>query len=166
MHYNYKEICIICQIYLDFHPRNEEPSWLWMCKHKHIQKMPEWHFFNYFLKNKVLKNLILIPRRGEGGGVRWSPTLILSEVGRRKAKPNRCVESFLKWGIYIGTQGVSQKFPIWAVKPKLEFLSFGALLWRPLMESAQKAHNEVWGKVAENFGFLALTCFFYKQLDF
>ena len=71
MHYNYKEICIICQIYLDFHPRNEEPSWLWMCKHKHVQKMPEWNFFNYFLKNKVLKNLTLIPLKGEGSGVGW-----------------------------------------------------------------------------------------------
>ena len=143
MHYNYKEICIICQIYLDFHPRNEEPSWLWMCKHKHIQKMPEWHFFNYFLKNKVLKNLILIPRRGEGGGVRWSPTLILSEVGRRKAKPNRCVESFLKWGIYIGTQGVSQKFPIWAVKPKLGISE----LWGPTLKAPNGVCSEEsqWG---------------------
>ena len=33
--------------------------------------MPEWHFFNYFLKNKVLKNLTLIPPRSEGGGVGW-----------------------------------------------------------------------------------------------
>ena len=101
MHYNYKEICISCQIYLDFYPRNEEPSWLWMCKHKHMQKMPEWHFLNYFLKNKVLKNLTLIPQRSEGGGVGWgwvwwSPTLIFSEVWRRKTKPNRCVESSSK----------------------------------------------------------------------
>ena len=57
---------------------------LWMCKHKHIQKVPEQHFFNYFLKNKLLKNPTLIL---------WgTQILILSEVRHEKTKPSRWVE--------------------------------------------------------------------------
>ena len=59
----------------------------------------------------------------------------------------------------LSHQGVSQ-----------EFLSFGAGVWGPTLKaphgSAQKVPNGVRGKAPENFGYLALTCFFYKQLDF
>ena len=50
-------------------------------------------------------------------------------------------------------QGVSQKFPTWAVRHKLEFLSFGAGgVWGPTL----KAPNESWGKALKNICYLTL----------
>ena len=51
------------------------------------------------------------------------------------------------------TQGVSQNFYA------LEHGVWGRSLKAP-HGFAQKAPNEVWGKAPENFGYLALTCFF------
>ena len=65
----------------------------------------------------------------------------------------RCVMEKLSLGELAHVQGVSQKFPIWVVKPKLgnsELWSRGEG-WAP----ALKAFNVVQGKALEKISYLA-----------
>ena len=91
---NLSILSIICQIHLDFHPRNEVPSCLkggCGCVNTKIHKKCLRNIFNYILKNKVLKNPTFILLRGLG-----DPSLIFPEIGYGKTKPNRWVERFPK----------------------------------------------------------------------
>ena len=70
---------MICQIYLDFLPRNGGPSCL---------KGAFWCVNTSIYKN-YLSNLFQLL-------VRWTTPLCFSEVGHRKTKPNKRVEIFSK----------------------------------------------------------------------
>ena len=75
--------CMICQIYSDFHPRNEGSSCLkgaLACVNTNIYKKCLSNIFKLFFEKKVIKNPSLIPLRVGGRGW-WTPTLIFSEVG-------------------------------------------------------------------------------------
>ena len=96
-------MCISCQIYLYFHPRNAGPSYLkgaCGCVNTNIYKSAWAIFLNYFSKNNVLKNpTIILLGRGGGGGGRVSgsgprETGKLNQTDGDKGLP--------KCGIYIG----------------------------------------------------------------
>ena len=83
-------------------------------------------FLNYFLRNKILKNPTLILLRW----VQWTPTLIFSEVGNRKTKPNRQLEKSPKmWNLH--TCHCLQKFSNVSIIRVLLFCTQALMLkWR------------------------------------
>ena len=64
---------------------------------------------------------------------------------------DNCINPLCTCTLEIETQGVSQKFPIWAIRHKLgisELWSRG--VWGPTL----KAPNGIWGKAPKNFCYL------------
>ena len=59
-------------------------------------------------------------------------------------------------------QGVSQKFPIWAVRSKF---GISQLYSRGVWGPALKGPSGFWGKALENFGYLTLTRFFFHLVQ-
>ena len=92
-------VCIICQIYLDFHLRDEGSSYLkgaaCECVKTTIYKKCLSNIFNYFLKDKVLKSSTVI-LLGGGGGEREGGG------GGPQTSFSRNFLNLLKWEIYRG----------------------------------------------------------------
>ena len=117
-----KEIFIISEIYLVFHPQNEGPSCLQDacgCLNTNIYK--KCSIFYVFFNKHCFKNPTLLLLRGR---VHWTPTLIFSKVWHRKIKPNRWVERppklrnlnrchyLLKFGKYEKTTKTTKTYPL------------------------------------------------------
>ena len=94
-------VCIICQIYFDFHLRDEGPSCLkgaaCGCVNTMIYKKCLSNILNYFLKDKVLKSSTVILLGGGGGGRRGG-----GGGGGPQTSFSRNLLSLLKWEIYRG----------------------------------------------------------------
>ena len=105
-------MCISCQIYLYFHPRNAGPSYLkgaCGCVNTNIYKSAWAIFLNYFSKNNVLKNpTIILLGRGGGVGEGGCPVdpnpHFLGSGPRETGKLNQTDgdKGLPKCGIYIG----------------------------------------------------------------